>query len=59
MVGQWKEKVELEVLEIEERGRREADEEKEETKEKQVEGRWSRTTWSEEAASSKGSHNWE
>lgn len=51
--------MELEVLEIEERRRREADEEKEETKEKQVEGRWSRTTWSEEAASSKGSHNWE
>jgi hypothetical protein len=49
VIGQWKGKVGLEVLEREKRGMRKVEKEA-------VEGRW--TTWSGGAISSKGSHRW-
>ena len=61
MIGQWKGRVGLEVLEG---GREEGGEETRKcgrprkTEEEEVGGRWSRTTWPGEATSSKGSHSW-
>ena len=54
MIGQWKGKVRLEVLEREGG----VGNERKKTEEEEVEGRWSRTTWLGEAVSSKGSHSW-
>ena len=56
MIGHWKGKVGLEVLERERGGGGEGDE-TEKTEEEKVEGRWSRTTRPGEAASSKGPHS--
>ena len=53
MIGQGTGRVGLGVLEREEKKRR-----KRRMKKEEVEGRWSRTTWLGEAASSKGSHSW-
>ena len=60
MIGQWKGKVGLEVLEREKRGRRRGDKEmrrQRKMEEEEVEGRWSRTTWPGEATNSTESHN--
>lgn len=54
MIGQWKGKVGLEVLES---GGREG-ERRIRMEEKEVEGRWRKTTWPREATSNKGSHSW-
>jgi hypothetical protein len=52
VVGQWKGKVGLEVVESRGRERRKIEEEEE-----VVEGRWSRSTWPREAADNKQSHS--
>ena len=55
MIGPWKGKVGLGVLESGVReGKRGG-----RTEEEEVEGRWSRTTWPREASGSKESHSWE
>lgn len=60
MIGLWKGKVGLEVLEQgREEGERQTKRKKRQrkTEEKEVEGRWSRITWPGEATNSKGSHS--